>query len=255
MLLTVDVGNTEIKLGVYADGDTEPRHHWRLMTDARRTGDEFVSLLAQLFAFDAFDPKSIRDVVIASVVPRVETALVDCIEHLVKRSPRFLRSNEQTIMSVVTDRPAEVGSDLVALAIGARARYGAPLIVVSYGTATVFTAIDEHGAFAGAAIAPGIATSVDALIGRTAKLPQVALVAPKTAIGRDTMHALQSGIMFGVVGQTQALVQRFRDELGSDARVIATGGLADIVASHCDIIDAVMPHASFEGLRIFADRC
>ena len=252
MLLAVDVGNTETKLGLFDPSAREPKRHWRLTTDVRRTGDELVALIAQLFALDGLNPRDIDDIVIASVVPRLDASLVDCAQCLVAKIPRFLRPHEQNIMRICTDRPAEVGADLVASAIGAHARYGAPLIVVSYGTATVFTAIDSDGAYAGAAIAPGITTSIDALIGRTAKLPQVALVAPPHAIGRDTTHALQSGVIFGFVGQTEALVRRFRVELGADARVIATGGLAATVASHCALIDSVMPHASLEGLRLFA---
>jgi len=153
-------------------------------------------------------------------------------------------------MHVDTDRPAEVGADLVAAAIGARDVYGAPLIVVSFGTATVFIAIAENGSYAGTAIAPGIAISIEALVGRTAKLPQIALEAPAHAIGRDTVSSLQSGVVYGFVGQTEAIVARFRKELGS-ARVVATGGLADVVARQTPVIDVIDPNLSLNGLRLF----
>jgi type III pantothenate kinase len=154
-------------------------------------------------------------------------------------------------MPVKTDRPGEVGADLVASAIGAREVYGAPLIVISYGTATVFMAISPEGEYEGVAIAPGINISIDALIGRTAKLPQIALEAPERAIGKDTISSLQSGIVYGFVGQTEALVARMRAEMGVEAPVIATGGMADVVARHTPIVRHVNPSLSLIGLRRF----
>jgi type III pantothenate kinase len=162
-----------------------------------------------------------------------------------------LKPEVQRLMPVVTERPAEVGADLVAAAIGARARFGAPLIVISYGTATVFTAISPAGEYLGAAIAPGITISIDALVGRTAKLPQIGLDAPAAAIGRNTVDSLHSGIVYGFVGQTEAIVARMRGEMGCDAKVVATGGLADVVARQTVVIDAVDPDASLEGLRLY----
>ena len=147
--------------------------------------------------------------------------------------------------------PAEVGADLVAAAIGGRARYGAPLIVVSFGTATTFGRSRAAGAYLGVAIAPGIAISIDALVGRTAKLPQVALEAPERAIGRDTSDALQAGIVYGFAGQTEAIVARIRAEIGVDAKVVATGGLAEVVARQTKVVDAVDPHLSLLGLALF----
>jgi type III pantothenate kinase len=140
---------------------------------------------------------------------------------------------------------------LVASAIGAREIYGAPLIVISYGTATVFMAISKAGDYEGVAIAPGINISIDALIGRTAKLPQIALEAPGRAIGKDTISALQSGIIYGFVGQTEALVHRMRTEMGEDAPVVATGGMSDVVARHTPIVNHVNPNLSLIGLRLF----
>jgi type III pantothenate kinase len=154
-------------------------------------------------------------------------------------------------MRISTEHPAEVGADLVAAAIGGIDRFGAPLIVVSFGTATVYTAISSNGEYLGAAIAPGISVSMDALFGRTAKLPQVALEAPGHAIGRNTTEALQSGILYGFSGQVEAIVERMRAEMGTRARVIATGGLADVIAKQTPVVDAVEPHLSLIGLRLF----
>ncbi|HEV3154817.1 MAG TPA: type III pantothenate kinase, partial [Candidatus Baltobacteraceae bacterium] len=165
--------------------------------------------------------------------------------------PVLLTAKRQTLMTIKTKRPGEVGADLVAAALGARETYGSPVIVISYGTATVFIAVSAQGEYIGVAIAPGINISVDALVGRTAKLPQIALEAPKRALGTDTISALQSGIVFGFVGQTEALVARFREEMGADVRVVATGGLAEVVARHSTVIDEVNPHLSLIGLRKF----
>jgi type III pantothenate kinase len=168
--------------------------------------------------------------------------------------PQFFSAAEQDLIEVRTDRPKELGSDLAAAAIAARALHGSPLIVIGFGTATTFGAVARDGAFLGAAIAPGIQSSIDALVARTAKLPQVALEAPSSAIGPDTVSALQSGIIFGFVGQTEGIVARMRGELGQDARVVATGGLAEIVARHTLAIDAVEPHLVLEGLRRHYER-
>ncbi len=154
-------------------------------------------------------------------------------------------------MPVITERPGEVGADLVAAAIGAVAKYHAPLIVISYGTATVFMAISAAGEYLGVAIAPGVTISIDALVGRTAKLPQISLEAPERAIGTNTIAALQSGIVYGFAGQTESLVARFRYEMGTDARVVATGGMAEAVARHTPVISDVDLHLSLQGLRIF----
>ena len=166
-------------------------------------------------------------------------------------APSFLQPQTQSLIPIATEYPAESGADLVAAAIGGRARFGAPLIVVSYGTATAFIAISSAGEYLGVAIAPGITISIDALVGRTAKLPQVALEAPERTIGRTTVEALQAGIVYGFAGQTEALVARMRAELGSAAKVVATGGLAELFAKQTPVVDAVDPHLSLVGLRLF----
>lgn len=251
MLLTIDVGNTETKLGIFADGADVLAHTWRVTTELRRTADEYGVFFAQLFANAAVDGREIGAVAIASVVPKLDPVLEAACASLFGVAPKFLRPSVQRQMRVVTEYPSEVGADLVAAAIGARARYGTPLLVVSFGTASAFTAISAEGEYLGAAIAPGIAISVDALIGRTAKLPQIALEAPERAIGRNTVDALRSGVVYGFVGQTEGIVARMRAELGPNVRVIATGGLAEVVAKQTPVIDAVAPHLSLHGLQIF----
>jgi len=251
MLLAIDVGNTETKLGCFRGGEETPSPSWRVTTELRRTADEYGVFFTQLFATANIKISEIDAVVIASVVPKLDPVLTAVSKRFFNVTPLFLEPQKQTMMTVKTDRPAEVGADLVAAAIGGREKYGAPLIVVSYGTATVFMAISAQGEYLGVAIAPGINISIDALIGRTAKLPQIALEAPEHAIGKTTVEALQAGIVYGFVGQTEALVERMRFELALDAPVIATGGLADAIARHSPVISAIEPFLGLKGLRSF----
>lgn len=250
MLLAIDVGNTETKLGCFAEGDRLV-HHWRVTTEAKRTADEYGVFITQLFATAQLKASAITAVVIASVVPRLDHTLAEVCEKFFKVVPHFLHPEKQTLMPIRTERPAEVGADLVAAAIGAKARYGAPLIVASYGTASVFTAISAEGEYLGVAIAPGINISIDALVGRTAKLPQVAFSPPSRAIGRNTIEALQSGIIHGFVGQTEYIVGKIRAELHAEARVVATGGLSETISKHTNVIDIVDPFLSLTGLHLF----
>jgi type III pantothenate kinase len=251
MLLAIDVGNTETKLGCFNDGDDRLVHHWRVTTESRRTADEYGVFFTQLFSTSGISVKEIDGVAIASVVPRLDNTLIEVCKKFFGVTPVVLESHRQRLIGVKTDRPAEVGADLVACAIGGRARYGSPLILVSYGTATVFMAISESGEYLGVAIAPGINISIDALVNRAAKLPQIALDAPERAIGRNTVEALQAGFVFGFVGQTEAIVARMREEMGVHARVIATGGLAEVIARHSTFIERVDPHLSLFGLQLF----
>jgi type III pantothenate kinase len=249
MLLTIDVGNTETKLGCFSG--SELKHTWRVTTELRRTPDEYGVFFTQLFATSGVDARAIDAVAIASVVPKLDPVLESACKRFFNAVPLFLTPQGQELMRIVTENPAEVGADLVAAAIGGRERFGAPLIVVSFGTATVFIAVAPAGEYLGVAIAPGVTVSIDALIGRTAKLPQIALEAPGRTIGRNTIEALQSGIVFGFAGQTEAIVSRMRQEMGVDARVVATGGLAGIVAKQTPIVETVAPHLSLLGLQLF----
>jgi type III pantothenate kinase len=249
MLLTIDVGNTETKLGCFSRGALAQT--WRVTTELRRTADEYGVFFTQLFATSDLEAGAIGAVAIASVVPQLDPVLSSACKRFFGVTPNFLQPQTQRLIEVVTENPSEVGADLVAAAIGGRERFGAPLIVVSFGTATVFIAFSPEGEYLGVAIAPGIAVSIEALIGRTAKLPQIALEAPRRAIGRNTNEALQSGIVYGFAGQTEAIVARMRAELGVDAKVVATGGLAEVVAKQTPVIDAVDPHLSLVGLELF----
>lgn len=253
MLLAIDVGNTETKLGCFSNG--ELKQTWRVTTELRRTADEYGVFFTQLFATSDLDISEIDAVAVASVVPPLDPILEDACRRFLGASPNFLKPQTQRLMKIATENPAEVGADLVAAAIGARSRFGTPLIVVSFGTATVFIAISQEGEYLGVAIAPGIAVSIEALIGRTAKLPQIALQAPRRVIGRNTNDALQSGIVFGFAGQAEAIVARMRAEMGVEAKVVATGGLAEVVAKQTPVIAEVDPYLSLVGLALFARKC
>lgn len=250
MFVAIDAGNTEIKIGCFAPDGTLGET-WRVATDARRTSDEYGALLRQLFTSGNGDVPKVEGVAVASVVPALDATIEATCRRLFGVTPLFLKPDRQNVIAMRTAYPQESGADLVAAAIGGRHRYGAPLIVVSYGTATAFVAISAAGEYLGVAIAPGITTSIDALVGRTAKLPQVALDTPQRAIGRTTNEALQAGIVYGFAGQTEAIVARMRAELGAAARVVATGGLAESFATHVACVDAIDPALSLAGLQLF----
>ena len=252
MLLAIDVGNSDTKLGVFGSPDrNELLHTWRIQTALRRSADEFGVVFTSLFRLGGLDPAAIGAVAISSVVPQSDGALAAACHAYFGCEPAFFAAATQSMIEVTTERPKELGADLLAGAIAAKAAYGTPLVVVGFGTATTFGAVSREGEYLGAALAPGIRISIDALVDRTAKLPQVALEAPNGPIGRDTVSALQAGIIFGFVGQTEALVARFRHAIGDDARVIATGGMADVVANHTAAIDAVEPHLVLKGLALW----
>jgi type III pantothenate kinase len=253
MLLALDVGNTDTKLGIFErhGGVYRLLKDWRMQTARARTSDEFGALFTTMLRFADVGPEAVDAVAISSVVPQSDAALALASREYFGCEPSFFTAAEQTIIEVTTERPKELGSDLLAAAVAAKAAYGTPAIVLGFGTATTFGAISREGEYLGTAIAPGIRTSIDALVERTAKLPQVALEAPGGPIGRDTVSSMQAGIIFGFVGQTEALVSRMRHAVGEDARVVATGGLADVVARHTRAIDAVEPHLVLQGLAIW----
>jgi type III pantothenate kinase len=251
VLVAVDAGNSETKLGLFDGADLI--RTWRLTTARQRTADEFGVLFAALFRRAEIRLDRVERIAISSVVPQLDAELREACERYFKVAPAFFKPAEQSLIEVTTERPREVGADLVLGAIAARERFGTPAIVIGYGTATTFCAITREGEFLGAAIAPGIKISLDALVARTAKLPQVALEVPNGPVGRDTVSALQSGLVYGFVGQTEGIVARFKAAIGEDARVVATGGLAPVMAKHTRAIDAVETNLVLLGLRRFAE--
>jgi len=248
MLLCIDIGNTNIKIGLF-EGE-QMRAHWRIATDRANLADEYAMLLLNLFSTESLDFSDISGCAISSVVPALTPIFTELVENYMHMEPLVLRQDTITSMRIKTDYPAEVGSDLVMNALAARHLFGAPLIVIGFGTATTFVAISAQGDLEGVAIAPGLATSGDSLFRATSTLPQVALVRPATAIGKNTVRSIQAGFVFGFVGLVKELVGRFQAELGGNARVIATGGLATLIAPETGVIETIEPNLALIGLRL-----
>lgn len=243
MLLAVDVGNTQTVLGLY-DGD-RLIGDWRLATERTRTGDELGVLLGGLLELDDVD-----GICLASTVP----ALVREWERVAARWAHVpvlvVGPGVKTGIPIRYDDPREVGPDRIVNSVAAKERYGAPVIVVDFGTSTNFDVVSTAGEYVGGVLAPGIETSMEALFARAARLVKVDYVEPPSAIGKTTVGGLQSGVVYGFAGQVDGIVRAIRGELGADARVIATGGLAELVAPHSSTIEAVDPHLTLDGLRI-----
>jgi len=256
MLLAIEVGNTNVKFGVYeTDGAAAGTlvHSWRTVTDRKQTGDELAAMVDGTLRLSGIARPAIKRVVIASVVPPLYRALSELSTRYFGCTGAFISAARQSLMPVLTARPAELGADIIAGAIGAVEKYGAPLIVVGFGTATTFAAVDTQGRYAGTAIAPGVEISVDALVSRAAKLFDVPLVLPPAAIGTDTTSSLQSGIIFGFVGQAEYLIGRIAAELGGPKpTVVATGGLAELIAPHSKAIDRTDQRLVLDGLYHWA---
>ncbi len=250
MLLCIDIGNTNIKLGLF-DKD-KLRAHWRIATDRNRLTDEYAMLLLDLFAASEIKIDSVTGVAISSVVPTLAPAFAELSKNYLKQTPVIIGPGIKTGISIRTDNPAEVGADLIVNAVAAReiVPRGTPMIIIAFGTATAFSAVSAQGDFVGVAIAPGVVTGAESLFRFAAKLPQVELTRPPHAIGKNTVHSIQSGLVFGYAGLVEGLVKRIRDELGRSARVIATGGLAELIAAETGVIDAVEPNLTLLGLRL-----
>jgi type III pantothenate kinase len=256
MLLVIDVGNTNIVLGVYRGvGETAKLvGDWRIRADRDRTTDEHGMLVKHLLEDRGLNLDNIRHVAISSVVPTMNETLADLSRRYLHTVPFFVESQTAIGIQIHYKPASDVGADRICNAVGAFTQYGGPVIVVDFGTATTFDAIDAQGDYLGGAIIPGIGISMDALFRQAARLYRVEMIAPPHAIGENTVHAMQSGLVFGYAGQTDAMVDRFRQELGEGARVIATGGLAELIQKESRTIELVDQRVTLEGLRILYER-
>jgi type III pantothenate kinase len=243
MLLAVDVGNTQTVLGLFEEERLTERR--RLGTEAERTGDELAVLLRGLFDLDGLD-----GICLASTVPALIRSYEDFAERWARTPILVVGPGTRTGIPVRYDDPREVGPDRIVNAVAAKERFGAPCIVVDFGTSTNFDVVSPEGEYVGGVLAPGVEISMDALFARAARLFRVDFSAPPTVIGKTTAAALQSGLVYGFAGQVDALVTRIRAELGEEAPTVATGGLADLIAPHAHTIEKVDPDLTLEGLRL-----
>jgi len=252
LLLVMDVGNTNIVLGVY-DGD-ELIEQWRLHTDRNATEDEYGMMLKNLFSHRSLVFEQVKGVIISSVVPPLTVVLKRMSEKYLNHTPLILGPGVKTGLNIKYDNPREVGADRIANAVAAIELYGAPLIIVDFGTATTFCFIDEEGNYVGGAITPGVTISAEALYQRAAKLTRVEIAKPDSVVGRNTVQAVQAGIYYGYVGVVDEIVSRMSKMLKKRPKVVATGGLAQLICGDAKTIDVVDSHLTLEGLKIIYER-
>ncbi|HET7146198.1 MAG TPA: type III pantothenate kinase [Gaiellaceae bacterium] len=247
MLLAVDVGNTQTVFGLY-DGEALGER-FRIATEAQRTGDELGALLDDFVDFDALD-----GICLSSTVPRLIREYEHVAERWAKVALLVIGPGVKTGIPIQHDAPHEIGPDRIVNAVAAKDRYGAPAIVVDFGTSTNFDVVSPEGEYVGGVLAPGVEVSMDALFARAARLVKVDYVAPPAVIGKSTASALQSGLVYGFAGQVDGIVDAIRGELGVEAPAIATGGLAELIAPHARTIETVDPFLTLDGLRLVWER-
>jgi type III pantothenate kinase len=247
MLLAVDVGNTQTVFGLFDGADLS--EHWRVATEAHRTGDELGALITRFLDLDRVD-----GICLSSTVPQLVREYEAFAERYAQAPLLVMGPGVRTGIPIRYDDPREVGPDRIANAVAAKDRYGAPCIVVDFGTSTNFDIVSPAGEYVGGVLAPGIEISMEALFARAARLIKIDFVEPPTVIGKTTAGGLQSGLVYGFAGQVDGIVDRIRAELGADAGVVATGGLADLIAPHARTIQRVDPWLTLEGLRLVWDR-
>ena len=244
MLLAVDVGNTQTVLGLYRDGDLA--EHWRVATDRSRTGDELAVLLGGLL-----DPDAVDGICLSTTVPTIVREWERLADRWAHAALLVVGPGVRTGIPIRYDDPREVGPDRIVNAVAVRERYGAPAIVVDFGTSTNFDVVSADGEYVGGVLAPGIEISMEALFAPAARLVNVDFAAPESVIGKTTVGGLQSGLVYGFAGQVDGIVARIREELRApDATVVATGGLAELIAPHSAVIERVDPFLTLEGLRL-----
>ncbi|HLB62978.1 MAG TPA: type III pantothenate kinase [Actinomycetota bacterium] len=253
MLLAVDVGNTEIVLGVFRG--QELADHWRISSRSERTADELAHLFGGLLEHAGLSfSREVSGVVISSVVPSSTQALREMTERYFGFEPVVVEPGTRTGMAILIDNPREVGADRIVNSLAAFSRYGGPCIVVDFGTATNFDVVSARGEYLGGAIGPGLQVAAESLYAAAARLTRVELRPPRSVIGKNTVEAVQSGVLFGAAAEVDGMIERIRKELGNDAKTIATGGLAGLVISHCRNVDEHDPWLTLEGLRLVFEK-
>ncbi len=251
MLLAVDIGNTNVVVGVFAGKKLLAT--WRLATNMERMPDEWGVLLKNMLSHKGIDPLKVNQSVISSTVPPMSGVFDTVCREYFKSKPVIIGAGVKTGVKLLIDNPREVGPDRVADAAAAYNLYGGPVIIVDFGTATTVNAVSKAGEFLGGAIAPGIWIAMEALFSRTSMLQRVDLVKPKTAIGKNTVSSMQSGLIYGYIGMVEGLILRIQQEIGEKAKVVATGGSANLIAPETKLIDTVNPDLTLVGLQIIHD--
>ncbi len=253
MILVCDVGNTNIVLGVYK-GEKILRA-WRISTDRNKTSDEYGVSIKQLFEYENLDIKDIKSVIISSVVPTIMHALENMSRRYFKQEPIIIGPGIKTGINIKYDNPKEVGADRIVNAVAAYEKFGGPIIIVDFGTATTFCAISENGDYLGGVITPGIIISSEALFQKASKLPRVELIKPEKVLNKNTINSMQAGIIYGYVGMVDYLIDKMEEELGVKSKeVIATGGLSSVIASESKKITKIEKMLTLEGLRIIYEK-
>ena len=252
MLLTIDVGNTQTVFGVFDEGKLV--RDWRVATEAERTADEIAALVDRLLELHDLDLEQIDGVCLSSTVPALVREYEAFAARYLEARLLVVGPGVKTGVPILYDNPHEVGPDRIVNAVAARELYGAPCIVVDFGTSTNFDAVSSGGEYVGGVLAPGIEISMEALFARAARLVKIDFVEPPAVIGKTTIGGLQSGLVYGFAGQVDGIVERMRGELGDEARVIATGGVAELIAPHSRTIEQVDPDLTLKGLRLVWDR-
>ena len=257
MLLTLDVGNTNTVIGLYQLAPDQPAElvaHWRVTTQRTQTADEYGVLILSLFGMQKIDAAEVTSVIISSVVPPLDPTLRRVSERYFKLKPLFVEPGVKTGMPLLIDNPAELGADRVANGVAAFDRYGGPCVVVDFGTATTFDVISAKGEYCGGVIAPGLGISADALFSRAARLARVDIRKPPQVIGTNTRVNLQSGLFYGYIGLVDGIIERIIEELGASPKVVATGGLAKLIAEGSRFITEIDHMLTLDGLRIIYER-
>lgn len=252
MIYTLDIGNTNIKTALF-DGEDLVKY-WRVSTNKMYTSDEYGILLTNLFQHEGLSPKQVEGIVISSVVPTINFTIDHMCQNYFGRVPMFVVPGVKTGINIRYDNPRELGSDRIANAVAAYENYGGPVIFIDFGTATTFGVVDEHGAFLGGAICPGVKLASEALVTGTAKLPRFELTRPDTVIGRNTLTNLQSGMYYGYVGLVRNIVHQIKQEIGKPCKVVATGGMAAMIAEESRVIDQLDGLLTLKGLRAIWER-
>jgi len=252
MLLALDIGNTNIVLGLFDQGELQA--HWRLATDRHKTADQYALDFSGLLSLRGFTLAQVDTAIISNVVPPLMDRCKELGRKYFDAEPLVVGENVQAGLPIRYSPPSEVGADRLVNAVAAIERCGCPVIVVDFGTATTVDVVNPDGEYLGGAIAPGIAVASEALFAQAARLPRIELALPPTAIGGNTIHAMQAGIMYGYVGLVRELVTRFRAELGVAAPVIATGGLCEVLSPETGVVDYVDPELTLRGLWLIYER-